>query len=452
MTTLSPNVPGLRHSIQAETERGPVVALIFFLTVLPLEWITLTGVGGGFIKPFHLAAVVFIAVCLLRWSPSVLLAPTWHRHLPVFAAYFVVLGVTFASTLAHTDPFLPQVVVLRQLFYTVTAVVMAGCLVLVIGRPVQRWLAWSGVAASGALMAAISYALLPANPLAIVWSALVQQNPDIITFQLLRTAFRTDVGLEDAADNLRHKVFIGLLVAVFLGLACTAIVDRRHRLIRGLLAVGGVVGCALVLLSLSRSTILSLAVPFMLYPLRLLIRDWARPAQAVTLIVAVAAALAAIISPLGQLLLVRFGATGSYSSRLTAAGPTFMENFGDSALLGTTSAAVEKSPHNFVLNAWLGGGIVAGAAATVMLLALAWMWLREVRRYLTDGPGWVVPVEQVWVLGIGVIPLVRAFTAGSQFHMVEFAAIAVFIGITLANERALAAATATKQRAAQGPA
>lgn len=445
MTDTRP-VVAVRHTLPRETERGPIFALIVFLAVLPLEWMTVASVGGeagaGFIKPFHLAAIAFTVVLFARWRPRAVIGPVWHRHLAIYAAYVVVLAVAVASSFAYTDPFLSRTLVIRQLYYAGTSLFIAGFLVLVIGQRAQRWLAASGVVATGALMIAFVYALAlqGANPITILGNAIAQADPDIITYQLLRSTFRTDADLADVAANLRHKVFIGLLVAVLLGLACSAIIERRHRLLRGALAVGSVLGFALVLLSLSRSTILCMSIPFMLYPLRILVRNRARPAQAVTLIVAVATGLAVLISPIGQLLLVRFTATGSYTSRLTAAGPSFLEDFLGAALLGTAKSSVEKSPHNFILNAWLAGGIVAGTAATVMLLALAWIWLREARRYLTDGPGWVVPVEPVWVLGIGVIPIVRSFTSGNQFHMVEFTAIALFVGLTLANERAAASA------------
>ena len=437
----------IRHSLDDNAERAPVFALIVFLAVLPLEWITLAGgtateEGGGNIKPFHVAAAIFAILCFLRWRPRAMLAPVWNRHLGVYAAYFVVLAVGLAASFAFPDPYLMPILVLRQLSYSSASLFIAGFLVLIIGHSVQRWLAASGVIASGLLMLAFVYALASqgSNPITILGSAISQGDPDIITFQLLRTTFRTDDDLAEVAANLRHKVFIGLLIGVFFGLACMAIIDRKHRFIRGLLLVGSGVGFVLVLLSLSRSTTLCMAVPFMLYPLRVLVRNRAKPVEAVGMILAVASGVAVLISPIGALLYARFSATGSYTSRLTAAGPSFLEDFLPSALIGATKGDVEKSPHNFILNAWLGGGLVAGAAATLMFFWMMYIWLREFRRYIFDVPGWVIPVGQIWFLGIGVIPLVRAFTAGNQFHMVEFTAIALFLGLTLANERAAAAA------------
>ena len=435
-----PHDPSESEPTSATPARWPTLALIVFVAVLPLEWVTVTSAGGGFIKPFHLAAFVFIGLCLLRWRPGVLLGPAWRRHWAVYGAYTFLLCVVFAGGLAYRDPFLSRVIVMRQAYYLAVALVITGFIVLVIGRRAQLWLAASGAAASLVLSMGFSLALAKqhANPFSIVRDAVAQSNPDIITYQLLRSAFRTDEDLAEVAANLRHKVFVGLLVAVLLGLACSKILEQRQRFLRVLSAVAGAIGFALVTLSLSRSTILCMLVPLALFPLRLIVRNRARPAQALGLALAVATALALLISPVGELLYARFTATGSYESRITAAGPSFLEDFEGAAFAGAPKAAVEKSPHNFVLHSWLSGGVLAAAAATVMLLSVAKVWLVEAKRYLLDGPGWVIPVEQIWVLGLGVIPLIRAFTSGSQFHMVEWTAIALFLGLTFANERAAA--------------
>ena len=54
------------------------------------------------------------------------------------------------------------------------------------------------------------------NPITVIGDALAQVNPDIITYRLLRSAFRTNSDLADTAASLRHKVFLALLLAVFL--------------------------------------------------------------------------------------------------------------------------------------------------------------------------------------------------------------------------------------------
>lgn len=427
-----------RPAIASGAARGPAVALVAFVAVLPLEWTTVGGVAGGFIKPFHIAAIVFVGFCLARWRPGRVVGPVWHRHYKIFAAYFVVLAVTLAASVARPDPVLPRDLVLRQLMYAATAVFVAGCLVLILNRPAQRALAATGAIATVVLLAVFGVALVQQhiNPFTLLSNAFTQANPDIISYQLLRAVFRTDLDLPEVSANLRHKVFIGLLIAIFVGLACAAILERQHRLLRATVTVSSVIGFSLVLLSLSRSTILCMGAPLLLYLLRLLVTARARPAQAFGLVVALAATLAAVASPLGTLLTARFSDTASYTARLTAAGPSFLDQFGPAALLGTTSSAVGTTPHNSILNAWLAGGVLAAIPAAVMMVAFVLIWLREAHRYVTNGPGWKLWVEPLWILAVGATFIVRSFTSGNQFHMVDLTAMAVFLGATFANERA----------------
>jgi hypothetical protein len=423
-------------------ERLVVLAFIVFLATLPLEWLTLSKAGGGLIKPFHVSALVFIVVCLVRWRPAQLLRGVAHRHVAVYGSYLVLLGATLAAGLAYADPYLSRDTIGRQFFYGAASLVVAGMLALVIGRRPQRGIAWTGVITCLTLVGAIGVASATqhVDPIGVVRDALVQQNPDLITYRLLRSAFRSDPELGDVGANLRHKVFLGLLLAAFAGLAYTMIVDRRRRLTRGVLVGGSVVAFGFVILSLSRSTILCLVITLMLFPLRIVVRKRASASHAASVAVAAALTLAVALSPVGELLYTRFMTSASYDSRITGAGSSFLAQFEDAALAGTQQSKVLQSPHNLVLNSWLAGGIIAAAAAVVLLVAFARVWAREVRRYITGGRGWVLPVEQLWIIGIGVIPLVRSVTAGNQFHMVEWVAVGVFLGTTFANERAAARA------------
>ncbi|MGH9185073.1 MAG: O-antigen ligase family protein [Acidimicrobiales bacterium] len=426
--------------VRITATRAPVLALVVFVATLPLEWVTVTGAAGGFIKPFHLAGLAVISVGLARWRPRQLIGPVLRQHAGVYVAYAVLLGAAFAGGLAYDDPFLSRTLIFRQVYYAGTSVVIAGVVALVVadaGRR-SRMLAWSGLVALVVLLAGlgVSLARQSVNPITVVGDALRSGDPDLISYRLLRSAFRADTGLVDVAANLRHKVFGGLLVAVFLGLACRAMVERSRPVLRAVLGAAGVIGAALVVLSLSRSTIVCLAVVLALVALRMVMRNRLRPAQAVGVGLVAVLAVGMLVSPAGELLLARFTGSGSYESRLDAIGPLFLEEFEGAAAFGTTDVSVERSPHNLVLHSWLSGGIVAAVAALVMLVSLARVWLREARRYVGGRPGWVIPVGQVWMLGLGIIPFVRAFTAGNQFHMVEWAAVGFFLGLTMANDRA----------------
>ncbi|MGH9244201.1 MAG: hypothetical protein ACRD29_07775 [Acidimicrobiales bacterium] len=426
--------PGARWS---SLDRAPAVALVAFLATLPLEWVTVTDAIGGFIKPFHLSAAVLAVVGLARWAPGRLIVPVLRRHGGVYLAYYVLLGAAVAGGLAFADPLLAPNLVFRQAVYAFTSVVIAGVVALIVGRGRERLLAWSGAASAAVLLVGLGVALSagPTNPLRLVSDAVRNGDPDIISYQLLRSAFRTEADLADVVASLRHKVFLGLLVAVFLGLACLPAIARRHRLARVGLAASAVIGVTLVLLSLSRSAIVCLVIAVALVPLAMVVRNRLKPIHAAAFGLVVVVVVGLAVSPVGELLYTRFNQSGSYTARVEAAGPLFLEQFENAALLGTSRVDIERSPHNLILHSWLGGGVVAAVAAVVMLFSLGRVWLHEARRYLTGRPGWVVPINQVWVLGLGIIPFIRAFTAGNQLHMVEWTAIGVFLGLVMANDR-----------------
>jgi hypothetical protein len=72
-----------------------------------------------------------------------------------------------------------------------------------------------------------------------------------------------------------------------------------------------------------------------------------------------------------------------------------------------------------------------------MLVAFGRLWWRELRRYLTAAQHWVLPFHHRWVLVLGLLPLVRWFTAGGgALHMTDWTAAAFFLGLVEANRRA----------------
>ncbi len=414
------------------------LAVTGYFALLTLEWVTVSGAAGGFVKPFHLGLVAVAALAFLRWPVGRLVGPVLHRFAGIHGAYLLLVAVSLAGGLAFTNPYFSRSTGLRVLTYAVGSLVLAGVVARLALEPrARRMLALAGAAAAVTVAVGITVGLAAtgANPLGVLGEALAKGDPDIVSNRLLRTAFRSNEDLADVGANLRHKVFLAVLLATFVGLAfMPSRHDRADRSRRRLVMAASVLGAVLVVLSLSRSTILCLAVAAALGPLRSIVRNRARPAQAIAAVVGLAVAAALLVSPVAELLGERFAANRSYERRLAAAGPGFLDGFGGATLAGTTKGAV-PTPHNLVLDAWLSGGVAAFVLAVVLLLSLAGLWLAMARRYLRGRPGWHLPVGQQWVLGMGLIPLVRAFTAGNQFHMVEWSAIGVFTGLVLANER-----------------
>lgn len=429
--------PSRRH------DRVTAWAVVAFLSVLTLEWVTVTGFSGGFIKPFHLAMIGVGLIAFARWHPGRVVGPVLARHAPIYVPYIVLIALALAGGLRFATPYFPRNNGIRQLSYVGASMLLAGVLLQILPhRRVQRVLAWAGVFTAVTVAAGLTLALASqnVNPINLVQEALAKADPDIISNELLRGAFRTDEGLAEAGANLRHKVFLAVLIGTFLGLAFLPAVSRRRTVVRALLMVAGAAGSLLVVLSLSRSTILVLVIPAVLVPLRILVRRRAGTLHAVVFGLAGLVFAGLALSPLAELLYERFAATGSVEARLEGAGPIFMSLAPEAALAGTAKPSTGSSPHNLVLDAWLSGGVLASLAALLVLVFFTRVWWRIARGYLTGTGRWLLPVEPVWLLGIGFLPLVRSVTAGNQFHMVEWTAIAVFLAVVTANDRLVAAA------------
>lgn len=416
-------------------ERALVWALIAFVVSLSLEWVAFRGVAGGILKPFHVCGLFMAALCLARWRPVPFTMPLLRRHFGVFGAYFLSVAVVAAMGLFHVQPYQSGSQLVRQALYAAISVFVASLVPHLARGRVAGVLAWSGVAGVAVLLVGLSASVLVqgSNPLSLVGEALARRDPDVISYRLLRVAFRSQEEFAEVGANLRHKVFAAVLLAVFLGLALLPLARARRRATRVVLLAGPAIGMGMVVLSLSRSTMLCLGATLLLVPIRMIARRRARPEQMAVVLVAVGMVVAIAVSPVGKLVSARFGSTDSYRSRVAAAGPGFLTKLEGSAFVGAEKTDVERSPHNLVLQAWLSGGVLAAVCVFIMLLCYAHVWLREARRYISSNSGWNLPVHQVWVLGIGLIPLVRAFTAGNELHMVGWAGIGLFLGLTQAN-------------------
>ncbi len=417
------------------------VTFIAFVSALPLEWVSLTGAAGGIVKPFHVLGLAFMGLCLARWSLSRFVLPVLRRYPGVYVAYFCFLAWVTAAGLSHSDPYTDGKDLVRAVLYATTSVFVAAYFLHVVGRRSQRLLVWVGASTTVVLVGGLGLALAKqhVNPVALFAEAIAQANPDLVAHRLFRVAFSSQPDFADASANLRHKVFSAELLAVFLSLALMPAVSARRRV---LVAVAGVGGFGVVLLSLSRSLALCLVTVLSLAVVRALVSGRARPRQAALITTAAAVAVLLALSPIGTLVLARFNQSQSLQTRETAASSGFVSEFQGAAVFGTQRASVARSPHNVFLLSWLSGGAVGAACIFVFLVSYVHVWCREARRYLTAASGWVLPVSQQWLLGLGLLPLFRAVSAGDGLHMVEWTAVGAFLGLTYANRQAWLARSA----------
>jgi len=416
-------------------ERAIAVTFIAFVSVLPLEWVSLTGAAGGLVKPFHVFGIAFMALCLCRWRLSRFVLPVLRRYPGVYVAYFCFLAWVLVAGLSHSDPYTDGKDLVRAVLYVTTSVFVAAYFLYVVGRRSQRLLVWVGASTTIVLVGGLGLALAAqhVNPISLFAEAIAQANPDLIAHRLFRVAFSSQPDFADASANLRHKVFSAELLAVFVSLALMPGVRAGRRLV---VALAGVGGFGVVMLSLSRSLALCLVAVLSLAVVRALVTGRARPRQAAVIGSAVMLAVLLALSPLGTLVVARFNQSQSLQTRETAASTGFVNEFQGAAIFGTQRASVARSPHNMFLLSWLSGGAIGSVCIFVFLVSYIHVWCREARRYFTAAAGWVVPVSQQWLLGVGLLPLFRAVSAGAGLHMVEWTAVGAFLGLTFANRRA----------------
>ncbi|MGH8903683.1 MAG: hypothetical protein ACRDYA_18930 [Egibacteraceae bacterium] len=418
----------------APWERTSGVLLVALVSSLTLEWISLGGFLTRDVKYFHLAAGAFMASYLWWRRPSRRLAPILSRYRGFYGPWVFYLLLVAIVGLAHVEPYFDRSEIIRQALYGATSIVVAAFFLHVDGRRVRCILQWTGIATVGVAVGGISLALLGQgkNPLALIGEALAKGNPDIVSYRLLRLSFRSQE-LVNVGANLRHKVFSAVMIGLAVALICR---DRSSRWRNRLIVVSAVFGALLVMLSLSRSLILCLIIALGLSGIRTFLQRGMAPRQLSAILATLVVIVVLAASPVGSLLWVRFAETGSLEARsaavVSAAAPASV----DAVMFGVEASTVEKSPHNLILDAWLSAGVLGAVSMTLLLFTYLRVWLRQVKRYLTGAPSWVLSLDQLWVVAVGVIPLVRAVTAGNGFHMNDWVCVGIVFGLVEANRRA----------------
>ena len=243
------------------------------------------------------------------------------------------------------------------------------------------------------------------NPIAVVQRTLASADPEILQRELFRSSF---VGYgydaENVRGNIRHEVFGALLAAMYVSAWAEGLVpgSGTGRTIR---RAAFVVGTLLLLISMSRAILLAAAIWPLLSVWRSVRLGQVTRRQA-TLVVATALGLVAlVVAGIGRVLWIRFTEdTSSYESRgglYDRAFESIRENFWTGGV-----DTVGESSHNFVVDAWLRGGVVLALIAAAIVLVLVFSWARSVV-HMPLQPIWMLPVAAAFAL-----PIDRMLTAG----------------------------------------
>ncbi|MDX6296959.1 MAG: hypothetical protein QOI51_816 [Nocardioidaceae bacterium] len=384
------------------------VITLFMLALLPLRWFKVIASPAGtvYLHEVGLLLLTFVALATVRGRVFRVAVDRTLGFAAAMAAGFAVWG---ASCLLYRVSVSSM---LKEVGYLVSFVVVVGIVILFAesrDRTGIRMLRWAGVVTTCTLILALGVALTinHINPATVFSNAVKTGNPSVIEAQLFRPAFAGfGYTTADAVSQLRHEVFAGLLVALLVASWAQHLVPFQSRSARWISQVAVVMASLLIVLSLSRSVQLA-AVS---WPLLALIRVVARGTITRRQVVALAGvtAVVAAVAASGFLVVIFQRVTQdstSYTERGAKLGEA-LQVIGQYPWLGGHYDDTISS-HNFVIDAWLRGGVLMAGLMLVALFIVVGRLLVNVSM-LGRAPAFLIPVSAALVL-----PLVRMFTIGA---------------------------------------
>jgi hypothetical protein len=406
------------------------LCLLVLLATLPLLWISIATLPMGYLKYFHVAAALLFAACVIsaRWWRA--LDQIISRYTVIVLAIATYLIALVAADRYHGLSIAPEV---RQLIYAAISLIVAAATLACLRDDRYDWrrpfgLALPIVLTSSLLALGLSAAAQDVDVVGTISRAFSEADPSVIEFELFLRVFG-DQGLADAqvGTNLRHEVFAAILLSAFLTTYAWVGVPARStpRLLGRLFLV--VVTLVLLLLSLSRAIFLTVLITGLIGVPTALMRFRLSTRALIFLGFGFALLIAAALAGLYQLVWERIAASASYEARTTALYDALSLGV-DAPLVGAGEYA---NSHNFVLEAFARGGLIAAAAALTafgaILISVGAQSIRRIR-----GFEYSIPVP---VIGLAVLVLVRMVTSGGgQIFLAEWVALGIY-GAVVLNER-----------------
>lgn len=427
------------------------LGLVVF-AALPLQWFVVGQTPLGAMR-LHQAVLLLAAAVIAVTRP-----PRAFAGVVQSAAPFIALNVLLLlawSALALYQGVVPRTPV-QELIYLGVMVVL-GAYVARAASGLEPGalglLRWATAAAVSSLVLALVLSMLSngVNPLGVIQQAVASADPELLQKELFRSSF---VGYgydaESVRGNIRHEVFGAVLASMYVSVWAERLQPGGPGAGRTIRRVALVVAVGLLVVSMSRAVLIAAALWPVISLLRSALTYTVTRRQLALTGGAVAGAAVLALSGLGQVIWVRFtqdtssyqARTGRYDDAFAAIRDNFWVGVGE-----TTSSA----SHNYVIDAWLRGGVLVAAIAAAVLLVLVVSWVRVVLGLPTD-PVWMVPVAAAFAL-----PVVRMLTSGTGLiPPVGWVVLAFVVGALTYRREELSAARganrATAQPAAAGEA
>jgi hypothetical protein len=392
---------------------------------LPLQWYIVAQTQFGAVRMHQLAILAFAAVFFCRYRPRAL-APLLNTVWPFVIANVFMLTVWAVIEIYHGGLTYGPV----QEFMYLAVFLAMGTFIYRAAVDLEpgavEVLRWSAAVASVAVLGGLSLSMVRngINPVQ-AWSETIRSgNPEILQKELFKSAF-TGFGYyeETVRGNIRHEVFGAVLCAMYVSAWAMRYRPPTGVITRAALWLSLILSALLLLVSLSRSIMIAAAV----WPLLSFVRSARRYAlsvrQMILAYVTLALVAVGLASGFALVLWNRFTTdTSSYQARESLYSEA-LSNIESHFLTGGVDT-VGASSHNFILDAWLRGGILVMLSAAVILGLICLTWITLVRRMHTQ-PDWMVPVVAALAL-----PVVRLGTAGGGLiNPVEWVTLGFVAGV-----------------------
>jgi hypothetical protein len=438
----------------ARLDRYTLVAHSFGLVVLlmPFQWIALYEIADRSLKPVHIGlAAVAVGFFLIGRPFERLVAAA--RASDWFAVLFAIyVNMMLFALIWTVGPIAGGIIVFKQGMYFAVFLMLAGTVVGIPSDRMARAIRWAVptgfliFCAAGVLV----FAMIGQNLFLQITAAIIRADPKFLQFGVYPVMFKLAGGKPQGEDaetfgtNLRNT----LVGAFFLYMVLLNIYRPLWRTARmQLIATAfSLLGIMLILLSVSRSNALALAIALSIVAGIKLLRGW-RPTMSSLVI-----GFAAMAVLFGGLMAAPGVATGalsivdqrvsevSHNTRIAmlqeVVQPLEEHPVRGSGINSTVPIAVGKDArmHNVFAVAWFEVGLWALVVAILFNAAIVIAWGRLIWRVIKYPDDWVIPVAPHWVAALPVLPLLRAqLSGGGAFTLIEWSCLALFFGLIARN-------------------
>jgi hypothetical protein len=383
--------------------------ILGLFAALPLQWFGLGHTPFGEARLHQLVIFIVTLVILARYRLRA------HSRVARTAAIFLLANVFLLAAWAAAalyqglSPASPiqEVLYIAAFFAIATYIYRVGA-----GREpgMIAVLRWAAPVTCVSLLVGFSVAMVVngVNPAAVLAKTVATGNPELFQKEVFKSSFASfGLDAQTVAGNLRHEIFGSLLLSMYVSswaMRLPGVVTAAQRLAY---STAVVVGTILLAVSLSRSVLIAALVwPAIAFIRSLWLSRLSTRQLAITFF-AVVGISGLALSGFAQVIWNRFTTdTTGYGAREQRYSGAFSELGSHWLLGGAITGGDNGSSHNFVLDNWLRGGLLAGVGAAVVAIVVIVTLIRLLAR-LPHLPDSMVPVTAALAL-----PLVRMFTSG----------------------------------------